>query len=59
MLLGPPGLTDDLHLLQISSVVVWQSRDLQLSRNTFDLSSLRLCLSIVVNRDLFSTVTIH
>ena len=28
------GSTDDLHLLHISSGIVWQSRDLQLSRNT-------------------------
>ena len=51
MLSGHRGSTDDLHLLQIASGVVRQSRDL--SRNTFDLLSPRLCYSIVLNRDLF------
>ena len=37
------GSADDLLLLQIFSGVVWQSRDLQLSRNTLYLLSLRLC----------------
>ena len=56
MLLGPPGLmlsTDDLLLLQISSGVVWQSRDLQMSRITLYLLSPRLCFFIGLKRDLF------
>ena len=44
------GSTDDLLLLEISSGVVCQSRDLQLSRNTFYLLSYRLCFCIVLNR---------
>ena len=40
--------TDDLLLLQISSGVVWQSRDLQLSRNTLYLLSPRLCFFILL-----------
>ena len=40
-------------LLQISSDVVWQSSDLQLSRNTLHLFSPRLCFFIVLKRDLF------
>ena len=45
------GSTDDLILLQISSGVVWQSRDLYLSRNTLYLLS--LCFFKVLNRELF------
>ena len=45
LLLGPPGL----NLLQISSRVAWQSRDLQLSRNTLH----TLCLFKLLKRDLF------
>ena len=44
------GSTGDLPLLQISSGVVWQSRDLHLSRNTLYLLGHRLCFFIV---DLF------
>ena len=53
LLLGPPGSTDDLLLLQISCVVVWQSRDLQLSRNTLYLFSPLLCFlhDLCVYRD--------
>ena len=40
-------------LLQVSSGVVWQTRDLQLSRNTLYLLSPRLCFFIVFNHDLF------
>ena len=47
------GSTDDLLLLQISSCVVWQTRDLHLSRNTLYLLSPRLCFFIVLKRDLF------
>ena len=47
------GSTDALLLLQISSGVVWQTRDLHLSRNTFYLLSHRLCFFIVLKRDLF------
>ena len=47
------GSTDDLLLLQISSGVVWQSRDLQLSCNTLYLLSPRLCFFIVLTHDLF------
>ena len=39
------GSADDLLLLQISSGVVWQTRDLHLSRNTLYLLSPRLCFS--------------
>ena len=42
------GSTDDLHLLQISSCVVWQTRDLNMSRNTLYLLSPRLCFFIVL-----------
>ena len=49
------GSTDDL-LLQISSGVVWQTRDLHLSRNTLYLLSPRLCFFIVLKRDLFVRV---
>ena len=45
--------TDDLLLLQISSGVVWQTRDLHLSRNTLYLLSPCLCFFIVLKRDLF------
>ena len=37
--------------MTISSGVAWQSRDLQLSRNTLNLLSPRPCFFIVVNRD--------
>ena len=47
------GSTDNLLLLQISSGAVWQSRDLQLSRNTLCLLSPRLCFFIVLKYDLF------
>ena len=47
------GSTDDLLLLQISSGVVWQTRDLHLSCNTLYLLSPRICFFIVLNRDLF------
>ena len=47
------GSTDYLCLLQISSGVVWQNRDLHLSRNTFYLLSLRLCFFIVSKHDSF------
>ena len=47
------GSTNDLRLLQISSGVVWQSRDLQLSRNTLYLLRPRLCFFIVLKCDLF------
>ena len=40
-----------IFLLQISSGVVWPSRDLKLSRNT--LYQLSLCFFIVLNHDLF------
>ena len=42
------GSTDDLLLLQISSGVVWQTRDLHLSCNTLYLLSPRLCFFIVL-----------
>ena len=45
--------TDDLLLFQISRGVVWQSRDLQMSRKTLYLLSPRLCFFVVLNRDLF------
>ena len=41
------------YLLQISSGVVWQTRDLHLSRNTLYLLSPHLCFFIVLKRDLF------
>ena len=41
------GSTDDLMLLQISSGVVWPTRDLHLSRNALHLLSPRLCFFIV------------
>ena len=46
-------INSDLILLQISSCVVWQTRDLHLSRNTLYLLSPRLCFFIVLKRDLF------
>ena len=49
LLLVHGGSTDFL-LLQISSGVVWQSRELHLLHNTFC-----LCIFIVLNRDLFVT----
>ena len=53
LLLGPAGSTDYLLLLQISSGVVWQTRDLHLSHSTLYLLSPRLCFFIVLKRDLF------
>ena len=47
------GPTDDLLLLQLSSGVVLQTRDLHLSHNTLYLSNPRLCFFIVLKRDLF------
>ena len=47
------GSTDDLLLLQISSGVIRQSRDFQLSRNTLCLLGHCLCFFIVLKRDLF------
>ena len=44
---------DVLLLLQISSGVVWQTRDHHLSHNTLDLLSPRLCFFFVLKRDLF------
>ena len=53
-MLGSSGLNaDDLRLFQISSGAVWQSRDLQLSRNTLYLLSPRVCFFIVLKCDLF------
>ena len=46
------GSTYDI-LLQISSGVVWQNRDLHLSRNTLYLLSHHLCIFIELKRDLF------
>ena len=50
LLLGPLGSGDQvlIFLLQISSDVVWQTRDLHLSRNTLYLLSPRLCVFIVL-----------
>ena len=48
-----PFSTDDLLLLQISSGVVWQIRDLYLSHNTLYLLSPRFCFFIVLKHDLF------
>ena len=47
------GSTDDFLLIQISSGVVWQTRDLHLSRNKLYLLSPRLCFFIVLKGDLF------
>ena len=47
------GSTDDLLLLQISSGVVWQTRDLHLSHSMLYLLSPRLGFFIVLTRDLF------
>ena len=47
------GSTDVLLLFQIYSCVVWQTRDLHLSRNTLYLLSPRLCFFTVLKRDLF------
>ena len=47
------GSTDDLLLLQVSSGVVWQSRDLQLLCKIVYLLSPRLCFFIVFMCDLF------
>ena len=46
------GSTDDLLLLKISSGVVWQNRDIHLSRNTLYLLRPHLCCFIVLKRDL-------
>ena len=46
------GSTDYLLLLQISSGVVWQSRDFHLSRKTLYLLCPRLCFFRVLTRDL-------
>ena len=45
--------TNDLPYLQISSGVVWQTRDLHLSHNTLNLLNPRLCFFIVLKHDLF------
>ena len=45
--------TDDIRLLQISSSVVWQTRDLHLSCNTLYRLSVRLRFYIVFKRELF------
>ena len=45
--------TDDLLLLQISSGVVKQTKDLQLSHSILHMLSPRICFIIVVNHDLF------
>ena len=47
------GSTSDLLSLQISTGVLWQSKDIQLSRNTLYLLSPRHCFFIVVNIDLY------
>ena len=47
------GSNDDLLLLQISNCVVWQTRDLHLSRNTLYLLSPRLCFFLELKCDLF------
>ena len=47
------GSTDELLLLQISSGVVWQARDLHLSHNMLFLLSPCLCFFIVLKCDLF------
>ena len=47
------GSTDYLILLQISSGVVRQTKDLHLSCSTLNLFSPRLCFFIVINLDLF------
>ena len=47
------GSTDDLLLLQIVSCLVWQTRDLHLSRNMLYLLSPRPCFFTVLKRDLF------
>ena len=52
LLLGTPGLLMIFFLLEISSGVVWKSRDLQLHATRFLLSP-RLCLFIVLKRNLF------
>ena len=43
----------DLRLLQISSGVVWQTRDLHLSRNMLHLLSPSLCFFIVLKCNAF------
>ena len=47
------GSTGNLLLLQISSGVVWQTRDLHLPLNTLYLLSPCLCFFIVLKRDVF------
>ena len=55
--LSSGGSADDILLLQISSGVVWQTRDLHLSRNKLYLLSPRLCFFkvlicyLIVNSD--------
>ena len=44
--------TDDLLLLQNPSGVVWQTKDLNLSRKTLYLLSYRLSFFIILKRDL-------
>ena len=45
--------TDDLLLFQISSGVVWQTRDLHLSHNRLNPLSPRLCFFVELKYDLF------
>ena len=45
--------TTGAQLMIFSSGVVWQSMDLQMSRNTLYLLSPRLCFFIVLNSDLY------
>ena len=47
------GSSGGLHLLQIPSGGVWQTRDLHLSRNMLYLLTPRLCFFIVLKRDVF------
>ena len=47
------GSTDDLHVLRISSDVVWKTRDIDLSFNTLYLLRISLCFFIVLKRDVF------
>ena len=53
------GSTDARLLVQISIRVVWQTRDLHLSRNRLYLSSPRYCFFIVLERNLLFTVMEH
>ena len=52
LLLVHRGSSDGLHFLQISSYVVWQTRDLHLSHNTLYLLSPCLCFFIVLKCEL-------